>query len=71
MCIRIGKGASVIEGNLEFAVLTVEIVLQAVEIAGAFPLAHRQVVKQIVAASLWLSGRHLVLCKNPLETLNG
>ena len=34
-------------------VFAMEIVLQTVEIAGTLPLTHGQVVKQIVATSLW------------------
>jgi len=44
-----------------------EVVLQAVEVAGALPLAHGQVVEQIVAAGFGTGGRHLGLSENPLE----
>ena len=37
---------------------------------GTFPLAHRQVVEQVVSTSLRSSGRHLSLCENPLQTIH-
>ena len=45
----VGKNFAVIKSYAEFCVLAVEIVLQTIQIALAFPLAHRQVVEQIVA----------------------
>ena len=48
-----------------------EIVLQAVEVAGALPLAHGEVVQQVVAAGLRLRGGNLVLGEDPLEALDG
>ena len=62
----VGKHLSVVEGDLEFGVLAVEIVLQTVEVAAALPLAHRQIVEQTVAAGLRCCGRHLRLGENPL-----
>ena len=56
---------------LEFGVLAMEIVLQAIQIATAFPMTHGQVVEQIVATGLWACGRYLALRENPLEALNG
>ena len=67
----IGKYLAVVEGNLEFGVLAVEIVLQAVEVAAAFPLAHGQVVKQAVAAGFGCGSGHFGLSENPLEALDG
>ena len=59
MLLCICEDFAVVEGNLEFGVLRVEIVLQTIEVAGTFPLAHREVVEQIVAAGLGMAG-HLV-----------
>ena len=67
----VGEDLAVVEGDLEFGVLAVEIVLQTVEVTGALPLAHGEVVEQIVAAGLWTGGRHLCLCENPLEARDG
>ena len=48
-----------------------EIVLQAIQIATTFPNTHGQVVKQVVAASLWTCGRHFGLGDDPLQTFDG
>ena len=69
--LRIGEDAAVVEGDLELGVLRVEVVLQAVEVAAALPLAHRQVVEQVVAAGFGTRGGHLVLRENPLQTADG
>ena len=65
--LRVGEDHSIVEGDVQLGVLAMEIILQSVEISAAFPLAHGQVVKEIVATSLGLSGRHLALGNNPLE----
>ena len=65
-CLCVSEDAAVVEGNLQLDVLTMEVVLQAVEIAGTLPLAHWQVVAQAVAAGLRLRGRQLRLRENPL-----
>ena len=70
-CLCVGKDFSVAECDLKLGVLAVEIVLQAVEIACAFPFAHGQVVQQIVAASVGSGGWHFCLRENPLEALDG
>ena len=69
LCVR--KNLPVVEGDLNLCVFAVEVMLQPVKIASAFPLAHWEVVKQIVAAGFWLCGRHLRLGENPLEALDG
>ena len=48
-----------------------EVILQAVQVAGALPLAHGHIVEQVVAAALRLGSRHLCLGENPLKTLDG
>ena len=55
----IGEDLAVVEGDMQLGVLAVKIVLQSVEIACALPLAHGQVVEEIVAAGLGPSRRHL------------
>ena len=45
--------------------------LQTVQIAGALPLAHGQVVEQIVATGLRARGWHLGLREDPLQALDG
>ena len=67
----VGKHLAVLEDNLQFGVLAVEVVLQTVEIAGALPFAHGQVVQQVVAAGLGTRGGHLGLLENPLEAIDG
>ena len=69
--LRIGEALTVGEGDLEFGVLAMEIVLQAIKIAGTLPFTHGEVVEQIVAASLWARGWNLILSENPLEALDG
>ena len=71
MELGVGKEFAVVEGDLQLGVLAMEVVLQAVEVAGALPLAHGQVVEQIVAAGFGTGGRHLGLSENPLEALDG
>ena len=56
---------------MQLGVLAVEMVLQTVDVADTLPLAHGQVVKQIVAAGLGLGGRHAVLCENPFKAFDG
>ena len=70
-CLCVSEDAAVVEGDLQLDVLAMEVVLQAVEIAGTFPLAHWKVVEQVVTAGLWLCGGHFVLREYPLETLDG
>ena len=56
---------------MEFGVLAVEVVLQALEVAGTFPVAHGQVVEEVVAAGFRAGGRYLLLSENPLEAFDG
>ncbi len=70
-CLCVSEDAAVVEGDLQLDVLAMEVVLQAIEIAGTFPLAHWQVVEQVVAAGLWFCGGYFVLREYPLETLDG
>ena len=67
----VSKHFPVVEGNLQLGIFAVEIVFQAVQIAGALPFAHRQVVEQVVAASLRPCGGHLGLRENPLQASDG
>ena len=69
--LRIGEDFTIVEGNLKFGVLAMEIVLQAVEIAGTFPLTHREVVEQVIATSLRTRGGYFRLREDPLETFDG
>ena len=45
--------------------------LQTIEITGTFPLAHGEVVEQVVATGLGLCGRYFVLGEYPLQTFDG
>ena len=67
----VGKVFAVGERYVQLGVLAVEVVLEALEVSGALPLAHWQVVEQVVAAGLGLGGRHLGLCQYPLQALDG
>lgn len=67
----VGEEFAVGEGDLEFGVLRVEIVLEAIEVAGALPFAHGEVVEQIVATGLGAGGWHFILSENPLQALDG
>ena len=67
----VGKAFTVGQGDFEFGVLAVEVVLQAVQVAPTFPLAHGQVVEQIVAAGFGARGRHFALGEYPFETFDG
>ena len=71
MRLCVGKGLAIGKGDLQLGVAAVEIVLQAVEVACALPLAHGQVVEQAVAAGLGLGGGNAVLGEYPLEALDG
>ena len=66
----VGKYLSVVQGYLKLGILAVEIILQSVQVPGTLPLAHRKVVKQIVAAGLRARSRNLGLGQDPLQTLN-
>ena len=69
--LRIGEALTVGEGDLEFGVLAMEIVLQAIKIAGTLPFTHGEVVEQIVATGLGAGGWHFILGENPLQALDG
>ena len=55
---------------MELGVLAVEGVLQAIEVAGTFPLAHGEVVQQVVAAGLGCGCGDLGLGEYPTQALN-
>ena len=52
-------------------IFAVEIVLETVQVASALPVAHGQVVEQVVATGLGSRGGHLLLGEYPLEALDG
>ena len=70
MPLSVGEALAVGKCNLEFGVLAVEIVLQAIEVAGTLPFTHGKVVEQIVATGFRTRGGNLVLSEDPLETLD-
>ena len=59
LCIR--EGLAVGEGDVQRGVFAVEVGAQASRVAGGFPMAHREVVKEPVAAGLGGGGRDGVL----------
>ena len=61
----------VVEYDLQFCVLVVELRFESVEIALAVPLAHRQIVEEVVSAGLRCCCRHFVLLEYPIETFDG
>ena len=67
----IGKDFSIVESDLEFCVFAMEVVRQALQIAAALPLAHGEVVEQVVSAGFRSGGWHLRLGENPLQALDG
>ena len=67
----VGEGFAVGEGDVELGVLAMEIVEKAIEVAGTFPLAHGEVVEQVVAAGLGTCGGNLGLGEDPLQTFYG
>ena len=69
--LRVGKTATVAERDLQFCVFRMEIVFQAMQVSATFPMAHREVVEQVVSAGLGRGGRHFRLCQNPFQTFDG
>ncbi len=67
----VGEGFAVGEGDVKLGVLAVEGVLQAIEVAGTFPLAHGEVVEEVVATGLGTCGGNFRLGEDPLETGDG
>ena len=65
------KHLTVSQGHLQLSVFAVEFVTQARKVPAAFPMAHGQVVEQIVATSLWRGGGDFSLCEYPFKALDG
>ena len=59
--LRVGEDLAVFERDLQLGVFAVEVVLEPVQVAGGFPLAHGQVVQQVIAAGLGARRGHFVL----------
>ena len=69
--LRISKDFAIPEGNLQLGVLGMEVVLEAVEVAGALPFTHGEVVEEVVATGLGCRSGNLVLGEDPLQALDG
>jgi hypothetical protein len=66
------KARKEIKRTLDFIrVLTVEVVLQTVQVTAALPMAHRKVVKQVVATGFRSRAWDFCLREYPLQTLYG
>ena len=67
----VGEGLAVVQDDLKFGIFAVEVVAEAVQVAGALPFAHRQVMQQVVAAGLRGRGRDFVLREDPFQAFDG